>query len=455
MSRASTWLTMLMLLVMTGALLAGLRYYQVRLKPDPELVRKLFHLGGGLLGLSLPWLFDDLLPVLVLTVLVASGFVATRTIPALRNGIGQVLLGVQRPSVGEFGFLASFCLLFWLARGDKLLYSIPIMMVALADALAALVGHAYGKLPLHMSGDRKSVEGVVTFFLIAFFCVHVPVLLWGGTGRLESLLIAVNVSGMVMLAEAAAWWGLDNLIIPLWGYMVLKSLLQAQSVSLASDLAFLLALGTFMFLWRSRATLGDDAISGAVLWGYVVWTVGGWPWIIPPLLQFAVYATATARTPLDSVRNLRFPVVLANVAGSIPWLLAYRETSDAAFYLPFATCFGANVALIALARAKFAEPGLPLLPATKHGATTGMIIVLPSMLAVYGVSAMSLIAIVAAFVAVSAAAAVFFRTQPRLTENPVGYDRWVRQAIIVALGSVLAFGVGGTLIRTLDSLMAQ
>lgn len=30
-----------------------------------------------------------------------------------------------------------------------------------------------------MTGDRKSLEGVTAFFLTAFFCVHVPVLLWG------------------------------------------------------------------------------------------------------------------------------------------------------------------------------------------------------------------------------------------------------------------------------------
>jgi phytol kinase len=437
----ATALTMLALVAATGTLLGGLRYYQLRCRPDPEVVRKLFHIGGGALGLSLPWIFDDLLPVLLLALAVTSLFVAIRVLPRLREGVGQVFLAVERSTVGEFGFLASFCLLFWLARDDKLLYSIPIMMVALADALAALIGQSYGKRALHIAGNGKTVEGAVTFLLIAFFCVHVPVLLWAETGRLESLLIAINVAAMVMLAEAAAWRGLDNLIIPLGGYMVLKSLLEATSPELAVNLVFLASLGAFMVFWRSRATLGDDALAGAVLWGYVTWSVGGLPWALASLLQLAAYATVTARTPLDRERNLRFPVVLANVAGSIPWLLAYRESADPALFVPFATCFGANVAIIALVRAKFADPALALRPTLTMSIAAGMLIVVPSMLAAYGPAMSAVLGTAAAFVATAAAAAVFYLIQPAIASLPVNAGRWVRQAIVVGVASLLAFAL--------------
>jgi phytol kinase len=403
--------------------------------------RKLFHIGGGALGVALPWLFDNLLPVLVLGLLIGGVFLAIRSLPVLRDSVGQVFLAVQRQSIGEFGFLASFCLLFWLSRGDKLLYTIPIMMVVLADALAALVGRTYGRYQLHMTGDRKSIEGTVAFFLIAFFCVHIPVLLWGETGRLESLLIALNVSAMVMLAEAAAWWGLDNLIIPVWGYILLKSLLLAGSAGLVGDFAFLASLTAFMYYWRSRATLGDDALAGAVLWGYVVWSVGGLPWTIAPLLQFATYATLTVRTPLDQVRNLPFPVVLANIAASIPWLLAYRQTGDAELFTPFAACFGANLAIIALTRVKFAYPHISMRSAVAAGVATGMIIVLPSLLAVYWTHYLVLTGAAAALIAISVAAGLFYRLQPRLPEMPIDYGRWLRQALITGAGSVIAFGI--------------
>jgi len=111
-------------------------------------------------------------------------------------------------------------------------------MLALADTAAALIGERYGRTQFHSAGGPKSLEGTIAFFFTAFFCVHIPVLLWSGAGRLETLLISVNLSVMVMLAEAAAWRGLDNLIIPLWGYMLLKSQLHMNVVGLSSDLAF-------------------------------------------------------------------------------------------------------------------------------------------------------------------------------------------------------------------------
>jgi len=226
---ATDALKVLAVLAATATAYAGLRVFQVKWKPEPELVRKLFHIGGGAIGLSLPWLFEDVAPVLALGVLVAGALVALRLVPQLRSGLGQVVFGIKRQTIGELCYLASICLLFWLTSDNKLLYSVPLLILAFADAFAALIGEQYGKLRLHMTGDRKSFEGALAFFLTAFFCVHVPVLLWGGTTRLESLMIGVDLSILVMMAEAAAWWGLDNLIIPVWGYMLLKSLLQMDA----------------------------------------------------------------------------------------------------------------------------------------------------------------------------------------------------------------------------------
>jgi phytol kinase len=251
----------------------------------------------------------------------------------------------------------------------------------------------------------------------------------------------VDASAMVMLAEAAAWWGLDNLIIPIWGYMVLKSLLQMDAPQLSTHLVFLISLSGFMYLWRSRTTLGDDALAGSVLWGYVVWAVGGWQWALAPLLQLAAYATVTADTPMDKVRNLGFPVVLANTAGSIPWLLAFRETGDTAFFVPFVACYAANTAIITLVRTVFVDPGRTRRRVLSFSAAIGMLVGVPSLVAVYGLRAMTVFGIAASLVAVVAATLVFARVQPRLSDYPVDYWRWLRQAIVVGVGSIVALGI--------------
>ncbi|HET7527888.1 MAG TPA: hypothetical protein VFK10_18245 [Burkholderiaceae bacterium] len=440
----------LLLLVLAAGAYAGLRLLQVRFKPEPELVRKLFHISGGVLALLLPWLFDRMTPVIVLGAVVAAALVALRVVPKLRNGFGQVLFGVERQTIGELCYLASICLLFGLAGNDKLLYSVPLLILTFADTFAALIGEQYGKLQLNMSGDRKSYEGVLAFFLTAFFCVHVPVLLWGGAERLESLLIGIDLSILTMMAEAAAWWGLDNFIVPIWGYMLLKSLLKMNAAELAAHLAFVLTLGLVLRAWRHRTTLGDDALFGATLWGYVLWAVGGWRWVLPPLIQLFLFAATTAKEPLDRPRVFRFPVVLSQIAGAFFWLLVYRQTEARAVFLPFAACFGANLAIIALVRHQRLAPEAPWRKTVSRSVAEGMLVVVPSVLVMDGFTPTALLDIAAGLLAVYLATIVFRHIQPALGSVPIDAARWIRQSIVVAGASPLAFGIHYGVLRGLS-----
>lgn len=435
---AQEWLGVLAILLVVVALFGGLRLYQLLANPAPEHVRKLFHACGGLFGLPLPWIFDSLIPVLLLGVLIIAAFIAMRFIGRLRGGVGQVLFAVKRESIGELCYIASMVLLFWFSRGDKLLYTVPLLMLALADTAAALVGEEYGKLQIHASGGPKSIEGAIAFFFTAFFCVHVPVLLWGGTGRVESLLIAVNLSIMVMLAEAAAWWGLDNLIVPLWGYLLLQSQIGMDAAALSSDLVFVLSLAAIMWMWRNRTTLADDTLFGAALWGYVVWSVGGWRWALPPLLQLLSYATVTTQVPQNHLRMFRFPVVLAQIAGSVFWLLVYRESGEPWAFYPFVACYAANVAIIGLLRHKFATPDVCWYRVLSANVAKGMIVAVPSILFMDGLTMNALFDLTACLAVVLAATTLFYRLQPALSTFPVDGPRWIRQAVIVAWTSVVA-----------------
>jgi phytol kinase len=432
------WQGVFAILVVVIALFGALRLYQLKAKPEPEHVRKLFHACGGLFALPLPWIFESVVPVVLLGVLITVAFITLRFVGRLRGGVGQVLFAVKRESIGELCYVASMVLLFWFSRGDKLLYTVPLLMLALADTAAALVGEEYGKLQIRAAGGPKSIEGAVAFFFTAFFCVHVPVLLWGGTGRVESLLIAVNLSIMVMLAEAAAWWGVDNLIVPLWGYLLLKSQIGMDAAALTSDLVFVMSLGTIMWIWRNRTTLADDTLFGAALWGYVVWSVGGWRWALPPLLQLLTYATVTMQSPQNHLRMFRFPVVLAQIAGSVVWLLIYRESGEPWIFYPFVTCYAANVAIIALVRHKFAAPNLSWAHALSANAAKALIVAVPSILMMDGLTMKALLDMSVCLIAVVAATTLFHRLQPALSSFPVDGPRWIRQAVIVAGTSAIA-----------------
>ena len=114
----------------------------------------------GLVVLPLPWVFDRAWPVILLAVLACCTMVATRSIRSLRGGIGTVLSGVGRDSLGEIYFPIAVTSLFILGRADWLLYVVPILMLTLADAVAALVGSALRTAALQDFGWRQEPRGI-------------------------------------------------------------------------------------------------------------------------------------------------------------------------------------------------------------------------------------------------------------------------------------------------------
>src|ERR1019366_700109 len=98
------WLGIVIVLAALGSLLGGLRLYQRWRSPQPELLRKILHVGMGLVAISFPWLFDASWPVLVLGALSLAGMLALRTVKALSASVGTVVSGVGRDSLGEIYF---------------------------------------------------------------------------------------------------------------------------------------------------------------------------------------------------------------------------------------------------------------------------------------------------------------------------------------------------------------
>ena len=433
------WLAIPAMLAGMVLLLAVLRVWQVLAHPHPELVRKLFHLGGGLLALPLPWLFSSPLPVVVLGASSFALFILLRTLPVLKAGPGQVLAAVQRNTVGEYCFILSLLVLFIWARDNPLLYGVPLLILAIADAFAALVGKEYGKLFYTVSGGGKSVEGSVAFFFAAFFCVHVPVLLFTDTPRPESLLIGINIGLMVMMAEAAAWWGLDNLIIPLFSYVLLRSFLHLDALELTQHLTFLLSLSLFIRYWRKHTTLADDGLFGVALWGYVSWAIADWHWVVPSLILLVIYTAVTRRTPTDHLRLFNFPVALANLFGAIVWLLLFWHYQDPRIFAAYAAVYGADLSIIALVRHRRARPSTSLRHSVLWSTGKGILLLIPSILLFQGLTGAAIVSLAAAALAVFVATILFAAIQPELEHFPVDTGRWLRQSVVVSLSSLLAF----------------
>lgn len=134
------WLSIALVLVTLGGVVVTLYQWQRRASPHPELVRKLLHIPMGLMTLSFPWLFDTALPVLIMGSLAIATLLALRYYRPLASRFGQVLGGVKRRSWGEIYFPISVMLLFALAPQQPLLFCVPILILTIADAIAALIG---------------------------------------------------------------------------------------------------------------------------------------------------------------------------------------------------------------------------------------------------------------------------------------------------------------------------
>lgn len=244
------WLGMGIELGALTLLMVGIHYYQRARGLAPETSRKLFHLSGGLTTLALPWMFAEVWPVLLLTAITVPALLTLKHVQRLRDGLGDVLYGVTRPSLGEVYFPLSACLLFVLAHDRPLLYTVPLLLLTLADPAAAIVGSRFGSLQYVTRDGHKSLEGSLAFFVVSFLATSGSLLLAGATSTVAAPGVALTLALLLTLVEAISWRGLDNLLIPITGFIFLESLMDSNLIALLVSVVLVAAiLGAVCIPW--------------------------------------------------------------------------------------------------------------------------------------------------------------------------------------------------------------
>lgn len=236
------WLGIGLELSVLSLLMVAIHFYQHAQNLSPETSRKLFHLGGGLTTLALPWMFADVWPVLLLTAITVPALLTLKHVRRLRNGLGDVLYGVTRPSLGEVYFPLSACLLFVLAHDQPLLYAVPLLLLTVADPAAAIIGSRYGSLQYVTRDGHKSLEGSLAFFIVSFLGTLGALLLVRPTTDIAAPGVALTLALLLTLVEAISWRGLDNLLIPLTGFVFLQSLLASNLTALLVSVLLIAAI---------------------------------------------------------------------------------------------------------------------------------------------------------------------------------------------------------------------
>ena len=195
------------------AVLARRRWPQQR-----ELSRKIVHIGTGPvlpfawgLGIPAPWA----VPIAAAVTVVALINHRWRLLPAVED--------VDRHSYGTITYglaITTLLVLFWPERADAVCSG--VMVMAIGDGLAGLIGRAVSSPRWQLMGQTKSLAGTCTMAAATMVVLITVAVCAGITLPLTTLVVLATIAtGLEQFSPA----GIDNLTVPLatgllWAYAV-------------------------------------------------------------------------------------------------------------------------------------------------------------------------------------------------------------------------------------------
>jgi phytol kinase len=191
---------------------------------ETEIRRKAFHISVGLTSLAFPLFLTRPWMVIVAVSLAVAWMTTVRHVPAVRRYFGGVLHDTDRISHGELYFAASIAALMLASAGDPVLYVIPILILTIADAVAAVVGRAFPILPLGGLAQGKTMSGSAAFFVSALLVTWPALIGFTDLPLISTLAVAVIVASATCITEAISSRGFDNLAVPTVALFILKQL---------------------------------------------------------------------------------------------------------------------------------------------------------------------------------------------------------------------------------------
>jgi len=423
------WLGYLVILGSLAVLLIFAGQITRRLHLSSEMARKIVHIGMGIICSCFPWLFTDSWPVMLLAGTAIFSLLVVRRCPLLRSSIGSSLHDVDRYSLGELYFPIAVAIVWFISIAEPLYYSLSVLVLTLADALAALIGTKYGQKMYSTKEGYKTWEGSFSFFAVTFLCIHIPMLLLTGIGREESVLIAILIAVLIMIIEAVAWNGLDNLFIPLSVCIFLKVYDTYTAGQLLSRLGLLLVIVLFLFALRRWLKLDDSALLATSLFIFLVYKIGGWQWTIAPVVMFITYLSLELR---EIQREERVHDIYALLAVSAPgffWLVLYSRFANGSFLYFYTVAYMAELICIYVAKWAFQYTNHSLTTITLVSAVLGFFsIMIPFLLLTDMLFSWKMV-LLSLFVAILSSQ-VFCYSQPHIRNCPLTTSRWMRQGLV-------------------------
>ena len=177
---------------------------------DPEITRKVVHIGSGNVIL-LAWWFEITAKVIVSAAIIAAAIAITSYIIPILPSIESV----GRKSFGTLFYALSIGILtacFWQTAPQYT--AVGILVMAWGDGMAAIIGQRFGRHPYQIGQIRKSWEGSLTMTVVAFVITWAILLLVvGNSWQVWTISLVVAIAATIL--EAFSKLGIDNLTVPL------------------------------------------------------------------------------------------------------------------------------------------------------------------------------------------------------------------------------------------------
>jgi len=246
------------------------------------LCRKVLHLGAvGACALA-PMLLEDLA---LLTFIVAGSAILLLALVAT-GMLFREESGRRSWGIALFPLPYLVLLLLFPDAEQRWLIALPMLILAVSDALAAVLGTLLNTPSYTLTGDRKTLGGSLTFALSTWLIlISFPSPLTE-LPTLDRYSIALLFALSLAAVEALGSSGRDNLYIPSAAAMLLYGPWPGMGIALPALLALPFA-GLFVWLTVRKAwlTLGG-AVAASLLGVWVIFFQGSL-WLVPLVVFFA------------------------------------------------------------------------------------------------------------------------------------------------------------------------
>ena len=124
---------------------------------------------------------------------------------------------VERHTFGEvyLPLGVAFTALFFLPQNIQA-FQFGIFIMGISDAIGGLVGEKFGKHPLNIFGNKKTMEGSLAFFVVSLVltAIFAPLISYK----------LILIPAILTLVELCFVYGLDNLVLPIVGAYLIQML---------------------------------------------------------------------------------------------------------------------------------------------------------------------------------------------------------------------------------------